>query len=112
MGIRRQEAEATRAAHETEKGDQYTFIALASSAKAIISYRTGKRDSDNTDEFMQDLRERVIGTPEISARMAFTRTSPRSATPSAIAPRTASSQDLQRNEPAARTPRTATRRPP
>lgn len=51
---------------ETEKGDQYTFIALASSAKAIISYRTGKRDSANTDDFVQDLRQRVIGAPEIS----------------------------------------------
>lgn len=52
--------------HETEKGDQYTFVALASSAKAIISYRTGKRDSANTDDFVQDLRQRVIGAPEIS----------------------------------------------
>jgi len=51
--------------HETEKGDQYTFIALAV-PKAIISYRTGKRDSANTDDFVQDLRERVIGIPEIS----------------------------------------------
>lgn len=34
--------------------------------KAIISYRTGKRDSENTDLFIQDLRERVIGAPDIS----------------------------------------------
>src|ERR1700748_1546003 len=34
--------------HEiAHKGDQYTFIGMASSAKAIISYRTGKRDSEN-----------------------------------------------------------------
>ena len=52
--------------HETEKGDQYTFIALASSSKAILAYRTGKRDSANTDAFVQDLRQRVIGLPEIS----------------------------------------------
>ncbi|TWC00451.1 IS1 family transposase [Bradyrhizobium macuxiense] len=48
------------------KGDQYTFIGMASSAKAIISYRTGKRDTENTDLFVQDLRQRVIGAPEIS----------------------------------------------
>jgi len=48
------------------RGDQYTFIALASSAKAIIAYRTGKRDGENTDLFIRDLRERVLGTPEIS----------------------------------------------
>jgi IS1 family transposase len=49
------------------KGDQYTFVALAGAARAIISYHTGKRDSFNTDRFIWDLRERVIGAPEISA---------------------------------------------
>lgn len=48
------------------KGDAYTFVALAASTRAIIAYRTGKRDTDNTMEFIQDLRERVIGSPEIS----------------------------------------------
>jgi IS1 family transposase len=47
-------------------GDQNTFIALGSSTRAIISYRTGKRDGENTDLLIQDLRERVIGTPEIT----------------------------------------------
>lgn len=32
----------------------------------IIAYRTGKRDSVTTDDFIQDLRQRVIGVPEIS----------------------------------------------
>src|ERR1051326_8223789 len=27
-------------AHELEKGDQYTFVALAASTRAIVSYRT------------------------------------------------------------------------
>ena len=49
-----------------EKGDQYTFVALASSARAIIAYRTGKRDTGTTHDFIADLRERVIGSPEIS----------------------------------------------
>src|SRR5262249_42240060 len=31
-----------------EKGDQYTFVALGSSSRAIIAYRTGKRDMHNT----------------------------------------------------------------
>ena len=47
-------------------GDQYTYVALASSTRAIIGYRTGKRDGATTDDFIQDLRERVIGVPEIS----------------------------------------------
>lgn len=49
-----------------EKGDQYTFVALASSSRAIIGYRTGKRNGDATDQFVQDVRGRVIGAPEIS----------------------------------------------
>lgn len=53
-------------AHEITKGDQYTFIGLSSSTKAIVAYRTGKRNEVTTDDFIQDLRERVIGAPEIS----------------------------------------------
>src|SRR5215467_8915258 len=49
-----------------EKGDQYTFIALASSSRAIVAYRTGKRNDFTTQEFIADVRERVIGSPEIS----------------------------------------------
>lgn len=49
------------------KGDQYVFIGMAGTQKAIISYRVGKRDSDNTDQFICDLRERVIGVPELSS---------------------------------------------
>jgi IS1 family transposase len=52
--------------HEFTEGDQYTFVALASSAKAILSYHTGKRDNENTDLFIQDLRERALGAPEFS----------------------------------------------
>ena len=47
-------------------GDQYTFIALGSATRAIIGYRTGKRTTETTDDFIQDLRQRVIGAPEIS----------------------------------------------
>jgi IS1 family transposase len=47
-------------------GDFYTFIALGSSSRAIITYRTGKRDTGTTQEFIADLRERVLGSPEIS----------------------------------------------
>ncbi len=47
-------------------GDQYTFIALADTAKAIITYKTGKRTAINTQAFADDLRARVVGSPEIS----------------------------------------------
>ena len=48
-------------------GDQYTFIALPGTAKAILTYRVGKRTAETTRAFVDDLRERVIGSPEISA---------------------------------------------
>jgi IS1 family transposase len=47
-------------------GDQYTFVALSASTRAIVAYLTGKRDSGNTHAFIHDLRQRVIGYPEIS----------------------------------------------
>jgi IS1 family transposase len=50
-----------------EKGDQYIFLAMAGAAKAIVSYRVGKRDQENTSAFVADLRERVLGAPEISS---------------------------------------------
>jgi len=59
--------QARAARHEFAKGDQYVFIAMAGTQKAILSYRIGKRDSENTDLFIRDLRERVLGTPEISS---------------------------------------------
>jgi IS1 family transposase len=48
-------------------GDQYTFIAMAASAKAIIAYYIGKRDNISTNDFVRDLSERVLGRPEISS---------------------------------------------
>src|ERR1700733_13387148 len=39
------------------KGDQYVFIGMAGTQKAIVSFRIGKRDSENTDLFIRDLRE-------------------------------------------------------
>lgn len=48
------------------KGDQYIFIGLASTTKAIVGYRIGKRDDNTADEFCFDLRDRILGEPEIS----------------------------------------------
>jgi hypothetical protein len=48
------------------KGDQYVFIGMAGSQKAIISWGVGKRNTESTMDFLHDLRSRVIGQPEIS----------------------------------------------
>jgi IS1 family transposase len=52
---------------ETDMGDQYTFIALDATNKTIISYRTGKRDEDNTRAFVNDVWERIINRPQITS---------------------------------------------
>ncbi|HEX03673.1 MAG TPA: IS1 family transposase [Bacteroidetes bacterium] len=51
----------------TDKGDQYTFTALDATSKAMIAYRVGKRDGDNTRAFAWDLRERITNVPMISS---------------------------------------------
>jgi hypothetical protein len=51
----------------TDKGDQYVFLAIAGAAKAILSYRVGKRNQEHTSAFIADLRARVLGAPEISS---------------------------------------------
>jgi IS1 family transposase len=50
-----------------EFGDQYVFIGLDATSKGIISYRVGKRTSQNTHLFVQDLRDRIANEPEISS---------------------------------------------
>lgn len=51
---------------EDTVGDQYIFIAMDSTGKAILSWLVGKRTARNTMRFVDDLRDRVIGEPEIS----------------------------------------------
>lgn len=47
-------------------GDQYIFIAMDSTGKAILSWLVGRRTGRNTMQFVEDLRERVLGNPEIN----------------------------------------------
>ena len=56
LELRRQEAEADLA-------DQYVFIGIDANLKAIISYRVGKRDGENANEFLADLRRRIVNHP-------------------------------------------------
>src|SRR3954447_530761 len=65
MELRRQEPKDVL--HEiAAKGDQYVFVAMAGTQKAIISWGVGKRNTESTMDFLHDLRQRVIGQPEIS----------------------------------------------
>jgi IS1 family transposase len=51
----------------TDLGDQYVFIGIDATRKAIISYLVGKRDSENANAFLADLRRRIVNRPEISS---------------------------------------------
>lgn len=44
-----------------ERGDQYTFLAIDSATKLILSHVIGKRDSGNAYYVINDLNERVAG---------------------------------------------------
>ena len=48
-------------------GDQYVFIGIDANLKAIVAYRVGKRDGENANAFLADLRRRIVNCPEISS---------------------------------------------
>jgi IS1 family transposase len=48
------------------KGDQYVFIGMAGTQKAIISWGVSKRNMESTMDFLHELRGRMIGQSEIS----------------------------------------------
>lgn len=47
-------------------GDQYIYVGLDPDTKLVIAFAVGKRDSDTTDRFVQDLRNRTTGLPQIT----------------------------------------------
>jgi IS1 family transposase len=50
-----------------EKGDCYIFTALSTTHKAIVSYKIGKRSGANANAFARDVRQRILGRPQISS---------------------------------------------
>lgn len=50
----------------TEIGDQYIYTALGASSRAIVSYAIGKRTAETTRYFVNDVRSRVLGRPQIT----------------------------------------------
>ena len=51
---------------DSERGDQYTFLAVAAREKFIVSYHTGKRNTENTDIFVEDVAQRIDGRIQIT----------------------------------------------
>ena len=65
VAIRRLQTKARHAGECRRQGRPVHVRCAGASTKAIIAYRTGKRDSENTDLFIRDLAS-GLGTPEIS----------------------------------------------
>jgi IS1 family transposase len=47
-------------------GDQYIYLAMDSTGKAILSWLVGKRNYRNAQRFVDDVRFRIMGEPEVS----------------------------------------------
>jgi len=47
-------------------GDQYIYLAMDSTGKAILSWLVGKRNYRNAQRLTDDVRFRVLGSPEVS----------------------------------------------
>jgi IS1 family transposase len=48
-------------------GDQYVFVAMDSETKLIPCFRVGKRNAENTWNFVQDLSERLAGRVQLTS---------------------------------------------
>ena len=49
-----------------EHGDAYTFVAMDTHSKLVVSYLTGKRDEAHTRAFIDDLSQRLSGRTQLS----------------------------------------------
>jgi len=47
-------------------GDQFIYLAMDSTGKAILTWLVGKRNARNTMRFLEDLRHRVVGSPDFN----------------------------------------------
>ncbi|WP_437872942.1 IS1 family transposase [Sorangium sp. So ce363] len=50
-----------------EHGDAYLYVALDANTKLAISFHCGKRDGENTEAFIKDLRSRLTVVPHITS---------------------------------------------
>jgi IS1 family transposase len=64
--IAKKEARCDPSKDPAEWGDVYSFLAIDSTAKIVISFHVGKRDQASTDTFIADLRARLRVVPHIT----------------------------------------------
>lgn len=65
--VRKKERKLTNEEKMTgEVGDQYIFVGLDPDTKLVPAFVVGKRDTSTTNIFLRELRDRVIGHPQIT----------------------------------------------
>jgi IS1 family transposase len=51
---------------DEDRGEFFTYLAVARGSKLIITWRTGKRTADNTEAFLDDLKSRLAVQPQLT----------------------------------------------
>jgi IS1 family transposase len=64
--VQKKEARLTEA-DPAERGDASTYIALDANTKLVLSFHVGKRDGENTEAFIKDLRARLTVKPHVTS---------------------------------------------
>ncbi|WP_437686427.1 IS1 family transposase [Sorangium sp. So ce176] len=64
--VQKKQARVT-AKDAVEHGDAYLYVALDANTKLAISYHVGKRDGENTEAFVKDLRARLTVVPHVTS---------------------------------------------
>ena len=64
--IAKKEARCDPSKDPAEWGDVYSFLAIDSTSKIVISFHVGKRDQASTDAFIGDLRARLRVVPHLT----------------------------------------------
>ena len=48
-------------------GEAYTFAAIDTLSRMVITWRVGRRDQETTDAFITDLRARLVTAPQLTS---------------------------------------------
>ncbi|WP_437732189.1 hypothetical protein [Sorangium sp. So ce1335] len=64
--VQKKQARVT-AKDPAEHGDAYLYVALDANTKLAISFHCGKRDEENTEAFIKDLRGRLTVVPHVTS---------------------------------------------
>jgi IS1 family transposase len=63
--VQKKQARVTPA-DRPDAGEAYTFAAIDASSRFVISWRVGRRDQETADAFIEDLRARLLVSPQIT----------------------------------------------